>query len=52
MDRLWEGEKDTGDGACATDLLRQWRNSGKGRFVWDLLDENGAVIGGNNEFEE
>ena len=32
--------------------LGQWRNSGKGRFVWDLLDESGAVIGGNNEFEE
>lgn len=27
--------------------LGQWRNSGKGRFVWDLLDESGAVIGGN-----
>lgn len=32
--------------------IGQWRNSGKGRFVWDLLDENGRVIGGNNEFEE
>lgn len=32
--------------------LGQWRNSGKGRFVWDALGENGAVIGGNNEFEE
>ena len=32
--------------------LGQWRNSGKGRFVWDLLDENGRVIGGNNELEE
>ena len=32
--------------------LGQWRSSGKGRFVWDLLDENGRVIGGNNEFEE
>lgn len=31
--------------------LGQWRNSGKGRFKWDLLDENGRVIGGNNEFE-
>lgn len=30
----------------------QWRNSGKGTFVWDLLDENGKVIGGNNEFAE
>lgn len=28
----------------------QWRNSGKGRFVWDELDEDGNVIGGNNEF--
>lgn len=32
--------------------LGQWRNSGKGRFKWDLLDASGAVIGGNNEFEE
>lgn len=32
--------------------IGQWRNSGKGRFVWDLLDASGAVIGGNNEFEE
>nr|DAI05954.1 MAG TPA: RNA silencing protein [Ackermannviridae sp.] len=32
--------------------LGQWRNSGKGRFVWDLLDASGAVIVGNNEFEE
>lgn len=32
--------------------IGQWRNSGKGRFVWDLLDESGRVIGGNNEFEE
>lgn len=32
--------------------LGQWRNSGKGRFVWDLLDASGAVTGGNNEFEE
>lgn len=32
--------------------LGQWRNSGKGRFKWDLLDASGRVIGGNNEFEE
>ena len=25
----------------------QWRNSGKGRFLWEELDENGNVIGGN-----
>lgn len=25
----------------------QWRNSGKGRYVWEELDENGNVIGGN-----
>lgn len=25
----------------------QWRNSGKGRFVWEELDEEGNVIGGN-----
>lgn len=29
--------------------LGQWRNSGKGRFVWDELDEDGKVIGGNND---
>lgn len=28
----------------------QWRNSGKGRFVWDELDVDGNVIGGNNHF--
>lgn len=26
----------------------QWRNSGKGRFLWDELDEENNVIGGNN----
>lgn len=26
----------------------QWRNSGKGRFYWTELNENGEVIGGNN----
>lgn len=31
--------------------LGQWRNSGKGRFVWDELGENGNVIGGNNSFK-
>jgi hypothetical protein len=25
----------------------QWRNSGKGRFVWEELDADGNVIGGN-----
>lgn len=25
----------------------QWRNSGKGRYVWDELDEAGNIIGGN-----
>ena len=28
--------------------LAQWRNSGKGRYVWDELDNKGDVIGGNN----
>lgn len=27
--------------------LGQWRNSGKGRFVWEELDAAGNVIGGN-----
>ena len=27
--------------------IGQWRNSSKGRFVWEELDENGKVIGGN-----
>lgn len=27
--------------------MGQWRNSGKGIFVWEELDENGNVIGGN-----
>lgn len=29
--------------------LGQWRNSGHGRFVWEELDENGNVVGGNKE---
>ena len=29
--------------------LAQWRNSGKGRYVWDELDAGGNVIGGNNQ---
>ena len=27
--------------------LGQWRNSGKGRFEWEELDDGGKVIGGN-----
>ena len=27
--------------------LGQWRNSGKGKYVWEELDSNGKVIGGN-----
>lgn len=30
--------------------IGQWRNSGKGRMVWDELDADGNVIGGNNEY--
>jgi len=29
--------------------LGQWRNSGKGTFLWEELDEDGNVIGGNYE---
>lgn len=29
--------------------LGQWRNSGMGRFLWDELDADGNVIGGNHE---
>lgn len=28
--------------------IGQWRNSGKGAYVWDELDKDGNVIGGNN----
>lgn len=27
--------------------IGQWRNSGRGRFLWDELDGDGSVIGGN-----
>lgn len=27
--------------------IGQWRNSGKGRYVWQELDDDGNVIGGN-----
>jgi hypothetical protein len=27
--------------------LAQWRNSGKGRYYWEELDDDGNVIGGN-----
>ena len=30
--------------------LGQWRNSGKGTFYWEELDENGVSIGGNYKF--
>lgn len=29
--------------------IGQWRNSGKGKFVWEELDKDGNVIGGNYE---
>lgn len=32
--------------------LGQWRNSGKGKFIWEELDDDGNVIGGNKaEYE-
>lgn len=30
--------------------IGQWRNSGRGRMVYDILDDGGNVIGGNNEY--
>lgn len=30
--------------------IGQWRNSGMGRMVYDILDNEGNVIGGNNEW--
>lgn len=27
--------------------IGQWRNSGKGRYLWERLDDDGNVIGGN-----
>lgn len=30
--------------------LGQWRNSGKGRYLYDILDDDGNVIGGNNAY--
>lgn len=32
--------------------IGQWRNSGKGRYLWDELDKDGKVIGGNNTVEK
>lgn len=29
--------------------LAQWRNSGKGRYYWEELDDAGNVIGGNKD---
>lgn len=31
--------------------IGQWRNSGKGRFLWAELDDDGNVIGGNNKHQ-
>lgn len=27
--------------------IGQWRNSGKGKFLWQEIDENGEIVGGN-----
>lgn len=32
---------------CEFNGFGQWRNSGKGRFVWEELDADGNTIGGN-----
>jgi len=32
--------------------LSQWRNAGMGRMVWDELDDEGNVIGGNNLYQK
>lgn len=32
--------------------IGQWRNSSKGRFVWEELDDKGNVIGGNYQLKE
>lgn len=32
--------------------IGQWRNSGKGRYLWEELDDNGNVIGGNKTLDE
>lgn len=34
---------------CRLRGLAQWRNSGKGRCVWEELDDDGNVIGGNKD---
>ena len=30
--------------------IGQWRNAGKGRYLWNELDGSGNIIGGNNEY--
>lgn len=32
--------------------IGQWHNSGKGRYLWDELDEKGEVIGGNRMIKQ
>lgn len=32
--------------------IGQWRNSGHGKFKYDLYDEDGTLIGGNNEWRK
>lgn len=27
--------------------IGQWRNSGKGKFLWQEIDDNGEIVGGN-----
>ena len=48
---LWASELEKAVRECLNYGVRrglaQWRNSGKGTYVWEELDDDGKVIGGN-----